>query len=58
VAGVWKRAHVTRGQMAFAKAFNDWTRGDAGFGSVLAKVFALRDKTPAYGEAVESRGND
>jgi pyruvate/2-oxoglutarate dehydrogenase complex dihydrolipoamide dehydrogenase (E3) component len=58
VAGVWKRAHVTRGQMAFAKAFNDWTRGDAGFGSVLAKVFALRDKTPAYGEVVESRGND
>jgi hypothetical protein len=46
VAGAWKRSHVTQGQMAFAKAFNDWTRGDAGFGAVLGKVFALRDKTP------------
>jgi pyruvate/2-oxoglutarate dehydrogenase complex dihydrolipoamide dehydrogenase (E3) component len=45
-AGVWKRSKVTRGQMAFAKAFNDWTRGDAGFGTVLASIFALKDKRP------------
>ncbi|MGZ5651701.1 MAG: FAD-dependent oxidoreductase, partial [Usitatibacter sp.] len=57
VAGVWKRSHVTRGQMAFASAFNDWTRGDAGFWSVVAKLFALRDKRPYY-EAAESRGDD
>jgi pyruvate/2-oxoglutarate dehydrogenase complex dihydrolipoamide dehydrogenase (E3) component len=47
-AGVWKRSKVTRGQMALAKSFNDWTRGDAGVGAVLGKLFALRDKTPAY----------
>ena len=57
VAGVWKRKHVTQGQMAFAKAFNDWTRGDAGFGTVLGKLFALGDKRPYY-EPVESHGDD
>jgi pyruvate/2-oxoglutarate dehydrogenase complex dihydrolipoamide dehydrogenase (E3) component/uncharacterized membrane protein YdjX (TVP38/TMEM64 family) len=57
VAGVWKRKHVTQGQMAFAQAFNDWTRGDAGFGTVLGKLFALGDKRPYY-EAVESHGDD
>jgi pyruvate/2-oxoglutarate dehydrogenase complex dihydrolipoamide dehydrogenase (E3) component len=50
VAGVWKRSKVTRGQMAFAGAFNDWTRGEAGFASVLGKVFALKDKTPYHAE--------
>jgi len=45
-AGVWKRARVTRGQMAFAEAFNRWTRGESGVGSVLSKVGALRDKRP------------
>jgi pyruvate/2-oxoglutarate dehydrogenase complex dihydrolipoamide dehydrogenase (E3) component/uncharacterized membrane protein YdjX (TVP38/TMEM64 family) len=45
-AGVWKRSRVTRGQMTFARAFNDWTRGDAGLGSVLSGVFALADKAP------------
>jgi pyruvate/2-oxoglutarate dehydrogenase complex dihydrolipoamide dehydrogenase (E3) component len=48
VAGVWRRSKVTRGQMAFAGVFNDWTRGEAGFGAVLGKVLALRDKTPYY----------
>jgi hypothetical protein len=48
VAGVWKRSHVTQGQMAFAKAFNDWMRGETGFGAVLGKVFALKDKRPYY----------
>jgi len=57
VAGVWKRSRVTRGQMAFASAFNDWTRGDAGFGSVVAKLFALRDKRP-YHETAEAHGDD
>jgi len=57
VAGVWKRSRVTRGQMAFASAFNDWTRGDAGFGSVAAKLFALRDKRP-YHETAEAHGDD
>jgi pyruvate/2-oxoglutarate dehydrogenase complex dihydrolipoamide dehydrogenase (E3) component/uncharacterized membrane protein YdjX (TVP38/TMEM64 family) len=50
LAGAWKRAHVTQGQMAFARAFNDWTRGDAGFGAMLGKLFSLGDKRP-YHEA-------
>jgi pyruvate/2-oxoglutarate dehydrogenase complex dihydrolipoamide dehydrogenase (E3) component/uncharacterized membrane protein YdjX (TVP38/TMEM64 family) len=45
-AGVWKRSRVTRGQMTFARAFNDWTRGDAGLGPVLSGLFALADKRP------------
>jgi pyruvate/2-oxoglutarate dehydrogenase complex dihydrolipoamide dehydrogenase (E3) component len=57
VAGVWKRSHVTRGQMAFAEAFNAWTRGERGFGAVLGKVFALKDKKPYY-EAAASHGDD
>jgi hypothetical protein len=48
VAGAWKRSRVTQGQMAFARAFNDWTRGDAGFGSVVGKLFSLGDKRPYY----------
>jgi hypothetical protein len=43
--------------MVFAKAFNDWTRGEAGFGTVLGKVFALKDKTPYY-QVAESHGDD
>jgi pyruvate/2-oxoglutarate dehydrogenase complex dihydrolipoamide dehydrogenase (E3) component len=57
VAGVWKRSKVTRGQMAFAKAFNDWARGEAGLGTVLGKLFALKDKRPYYAVA-ESHGDD
>ena len=56
-AGVWKRARVTRGQMAFAEAFNDWTRGDAGLGTVLARLFALSDKRP-YHEVAPGHGDD
>ncbi len=57
VAGVWRRSRVTRGQMALAKAFNDWTRGEAGLGSVLGKLAALRDKRPV--EALpETHGDD
>ena len=58
-AGVWKRAHVTRGQMALADAYNRWTRGEAGLGAVLAKVFALKDKRPYEVEdAAPSHGDD
>ena len=57
VAGVWKRSKVTRGQMALAKAFNDWTRGDAGVGAVLSKLPGLSDKRP-YLDTAESHGDD
>ena len=57
-AGAWKRAHVTQGQMAFAEAFHRWTRGEAGFGAVFARLGALRDKRPYYGEPAESHGDD
>jgi pyruvate/2-oxoglutarate dehydrogenase complex dihydrolipoamide dehydrogenase (E3) component/uncharacterized membrane protein YdjX (TVP38/TMEM64 family) len=50
LAGAWKRSRVTQGQMAFARAFNDWTRGEAGFGALVGKLFSLGDKRP-YHEA-------
>ena len=50
VAGAWKRSRVTQGQMAFARAFHEWARGDAGFGAVVGKLFSLGDKRP-YHEA-------
>ena len=56
-AGVWKRAHVTHGQMAFAEAFHRWTRGEAGIGAVLGKLFALKDKRPYY-DMARSHGDD
>ncbi|MGZ5598541.1 MAG: FAD-dependent oxidoreductase, partial [Usitatibacter sp.] len=56
-AGVWKKKQVTQGQMAFAQAFNEWTRGEAGFGNVVAKVFSLGDKRPYY-TVPESHGAD
>jgi pyruvate/2-oxoglutarate dehydrogenase complex dihydrolipoamide dehydrogenase (E3) component len=56
-AGVWKRKHVTQGQMALAAAFNDWTRGEAGLGAVVARVFSLGDKRPYY-EVAEGHGDD
>jgi pyruvate/2-oxoglutarate dehydrogenase complex dihydrolipoamide dehydrogenase (E3) component/uncharacterized membrane protein YdjX (TVP38/TMEM64 family) len=49
-AGVWKRKQVTRGQMAFVQSFNEWTRGEAGLGAVIAKLFGLGDKRPYYGD--------
>jgi pyruvate/2-oxoglutarate dehydrogenase complex dihydrolipoamide dehydrogenase (E3) component/uncharacterized membrane protein YdjX (TVP38/TMEM64 family) len=48
VAGVWKRKQVTHGQMALAQSFNEWTRGEAGLGAVIAKLFSLGDKRPYY----------
>jgi pyruvate/2-oxoglutarate dehydrogenase complex dihydrolipoamide dehydrogenase (E3) component len=43
-AGVWKRGTVTPGQMAFAEAFQDWGRGDAGFSRVLGRLGRLLEK--------------
>ncbi|HEX7465164.1 MAG TPA: hypothetical protein VF309_00885, partial [Usitatibacter sp.] len=57
VAGVWKRKQVTRGQMAFVQSFNEWTRGEAGIGAVVAKLFSLGDKRPYY-EVAENHGDD
>jgi pyruvate/2-oxoglutarate dehydrogenase complex dihydrolipoamide dehydrogenase (E3) component/uncharacterized membrane protein YdjX (TVP38/TMEM64 family) len=51
VAGNWKRSGVTQGQMTFVRAFNDWTRGDAGFATVISKLFSLGDKRPYYAPA-------
>ena len=56
-AGVWKRSTVTHGQMAVAQAFNDWTRGEMGLGTVLGKLFALKDKRRYY-PAAEAPGDD
>jgi pyruvate/2-oxoglutarate dehydrogenase complex dihydrolipoamide dehydrogenase (E3) component len=48
-AGVWKRQHARNGQLRFAQALNAWTRGEAGFGAVIARLWGLAfDKTPAY----------
>ena len=57
VAGVWKKKQVTQGQMALATAFNQWTRGEAGLGTVVAKLFSLGDRRPYYAVA-ESHGDD
>jgi pyruvate/2-oxoglutarate dehydrogenase complex dihydrolipoamide dehydrogenase (E3) component/uncharacterized membrane protein YdjX (TVP38/TMEM64 family) len=44
-AGVWKRGTVTQGQMAFAAAFQSWSRGESGFAGVLGSVGRLlKDK--------------
>jgi hypothetical protein len=56
-AGAWKRSTVTKGQMEVAAAFNDWTRGDAGFGHVIGRLLRLRDRRPYYdGGVAESPG--
>ncbi len=56
-AGVWKRSTVTQGQMGLAQAFNDWTRGDAGAGHVIGKLFSLGDKRP-YNALADGHGDD
>jgi hypothetical protein len=56
-AGVWKKKRVTRGQMAFATAFHQWTRGEAGFGAVVGKLFELNDGRPYY-PAAKTHGDD
>jgi pyruvate/2-oxoglutarate dehydrogenase complex dihydrolipoamide dehydrogenase (E3) component/uncharacterized membrane protein YdjX (TVP38/TMEM64 family) len=50
-AGVYKRSTATVGKLAVAKALNDWTRGEAGFGTLISKGIGLlvaHDRTPAY----------
>ena len=50
-AGVYKRSTATVGKLAVAKAMNDWTRGEGGFGIVIGKAISLvvsPDNTPAY----------
>ena len=49
VAGEWRRGRVTRGQMTLAARYNDWMRGDAGIGSVLAALGSLSDTARAEG---------
>lgn len=56
VAGVWKRAHATRGQLAFASRFHAWTRGEAGIGTVIAGAFALADRRPAEPDPAGANG--
>ncbi len=50
-AGVWRKARVTRGQMAVAERYNAWTRGDSGLGTLLANLSRLTDKTPYHDPA-------
>ena len=57
VAGAWKRAHVTQGQMTFAASFHAWTRGETGFVHVLSRLGALGDKRP-YHEPAGAPGHD
>lgn len=48
-AGVYKRSTATVGKLDFARAFNDWTRGEGSLGTVLGKALAISgNKTPAY----------
>ncbi len=56
LAGVWRRARVTRGQMALAARYNEWTRGEAGLGAVLADLFKLSDTRPWH-DSPEGRGD-
>jgi hypothetical protein len=43
--------------MEAAAAFNDWTRGEAGLGHVLASLLRLRDKR-RYHDVAGSHGDD
>jgi pyruvate/2-oxoglutarate dehydrogenase complex dihydrolipoamide dehydrogenase (E3) component len=51
VAGVWRRSRVTRGQMALATRYNEWARGAAGLGAVLASLLRLSDTRPYHDPA-------
>ncbi|MBL8517356.1 MAG: FAD-dependent oxidoreductase [Betaproteobacteria bacterium] len=51
-AGVYKRSTATVGKLDFARAFNDWTRGEGSLGTVIGKALAISgNKTPAYPKA-------
>jgi pyridine nucleotide-disulfide oxidoreductase len=55
-AGVWRKARVTQGQMAVAERYNAWTRGEAGFASLVSSLFEISDKRPYHGPA-ETHGD-
>jgi pyruvate/2-oxoglutarate dehydrogenase complex dihydrolipoamide dehydrogenase (E3) component len=57
-AGVWKRSTVTKGQMEVATAFNDWTRGAGGLGTVFAKVLAMAGNKERYYAEAPAHGDD
>jgi dihydrolipoamide dehydrogenase len=57
-AGVWKRSTVTKGQMDLATAFHAWTRGEAGLGNVIAKLFAMPGNKERYYAAAPAHGDD
>ena len=41
VAGAWKRAAVTRGQLAFVEAFHQWMRGAASVPAVVSSLVRM-----------------
>jgi len=47
-AGIWKRSTVTKGQMEVATAFNDWSRGAGGLGTVISKVLSMSSNKERY----------
>jgi dihydrolipoamide dehydrogenase len=57
-AGIWKRSTVTKGQMEVATAFNDWSRGAGGFGTVIAKALAMSGNKERYYAAAPTHGDD
>ncbi len=59
VAGAWRRARATRGQMALAARFHAWTRGEGGLAAVLGGLFGLADSRPYHDpdEAARSHGD-
>jgi len=57
-AGIWKRSTVTKGQMEVATAFNDWTRGAGGLGTVIAKALAMNGNKERYYAAAPAHGDD
>ncbi len=53
-AGNWKRAQVTHGQTELLDALQAWGRGDAGLGTVLARVPGLLTDRRRAGPAAEA----
>jgi dihydrolipoamide dehydrogenase len=57
-AGAWKRTTATHGKIAFVQAFNDWTRGDGGFATVIGKLVGVLTDTRPYFPAAPAHGDD
>ncbi len=55
VAGNWKRAQVTRGQVDFLAAWHAWQRGETGFAAVLARVPGLATDRRRAAAAADDR---